>query len=91
MKLLILILAFSLYAANPRNVVQEVMAAQLAPPPCHTSIVLTDSLGRTYCFICKPETAPLRITLKRLNLSEAEMREIAEWVNKLKAPAPMKE
>lgn len=71
--------------------INAVMQAQLKPPPCAVSINLTDTLGRPYCFICKPDSAPVRIMLTRTRLSEKEIREIADWINKFKAPLPMKE
>jgi hypothetical protein len=85
MKLFIFLFSFSLYAAQPIDVVQEVRKAALKGPPCYVSMSLNDSLGKPYCFICKSDT--IRISIKRTSLSSAEISRInrtATWLDSLK-------
>jgi hypothetical protein len=45
---------------------------------------LPDSTGKPYCLICKAQGGAIRIRLARTMLSGREIKELAEWVEKLK-------
>jgi hypothetical protein len=83
--------AIALNAATPLDPVEAVRKAQQSAPPCSVSVNLPDTNGRPYALICKAQGGSIRIKLTRTMLSGREIRELAEWVERLKSPASLKD